>query len=221
MVERFDDSQKDPRLEKNQFKQERNSGRRPGTPVSEAMLWQLRVGPDKKEKGVVDPEGNFVPLNRGERFVINKGEGTDYEAVALGQGGERRVLKQMTAEIKAQTAEKEKAALAKVRQELGIPEKLESKDAVYAEKYWEGFIARGKKPELIEKLKQVAREVILNAAQSEEKIVGVFLGKEGLDEDTKGHISAYRVIAQEMGYEIGQFKVNKSSGTATGMIRKL
>lgn len=52
--------------------------------------------------------------------------------------------------------------------------------------------------------------------------IGLFVDINGISEDDKGRLSAYRVIADQIGYEIGKWKYNKKSGTQSAIapIRK-
>ncbi len=47
-----------------------------------------------------------------------------------------------------------------------------------------------------------------------------FVGAEGIAEDDKEKLSAFRVLARQMGHEIGQYSFDKSSHVATAEIRK-
>jgi len=44
-------------------------------------------------------------------------------------------------------------------------------------------------------------------------------GKKQLDEATKEKLSAYRKLAEEMGYSIGPFKLHEKAGTVTAEIK--
>ncbi len=194
--------------------------RRPGSALSERQLWQPRIE-NGKETGVRDPEGNFIPLNEGESFVINKGEGTDFEAVAVGQNGERRILKPFKAEAHAQRRNEDAAEIARLRQQLGAAEIATDRDSQYSEKYWQLLADKGSPPEEIAKKREGYRENILDAVSSGRNIVQFFVEGENFAEDEKAKASMYRVLAKEMGYKIGPYKINKKSGTATAEIKKL
>ena len=66
----------------------------PGGPMPEHHGWlRKRIG--GKEVGVTDPKGNYHQLEEGESFAVETDRDTKtYQAVAIGQKGERRVLHQ-------------------------------------------------------------------------------------------------------------------------------
>jgi len=104
--------------------------KRPGGSMPEWSLWKSRVEPGEggqlKEKGVRAPDGTYHQLQEGEKFVINKGEGGDYEAVIIGQNGEERVLRKSAAKEKAEREQQDKDKLAELRKSLGIQQGAES-----------------------------------------------------------------------------------------------
>ncbi|MFH1129558.1 MAG: hypothetical protein V1686_02375 [Patescibacteria group bacterium] len=101
-----------------------NETKRPGGVVPEDTLWQSKIETGKNgqrtEKGIVAPDGTYHELQEGERFIINKGEKGDYEAVVLGINGEKRILRKSFAQEKAEREQEDKEKLVEVRKRLGI-----------------------------------------------------------------------------------------------------
>jgi hypothetical protein len=195
--------------------------RLPGLARLETQFWLPRLDKNGKEKGVVDPQGNFIKLEADESFVVNKGEGADYEAVAVGKNGERRILRPFKTAKKVVRQQQDDAEIQQVRQQLATPETSVDRDTQYAEKYWQLRAEHGDKPKLIEGIKQSFRQSILDAANSDEKRLAIFVAAENFSEEERAKISAYRVLAKELGYEIGPYKISKGSGTAMAEIKKL
>lgn len=109
--------------------------KRPGGPVPEDSLWEPRIeiGKDgqKKEKGVRAPDGTYDELEEGERFVINKGEKGDYEAVIIGPNGKERILRKSFSQEKTEQEQKDREKLAEARKRLGLEqEAIEPKEQV-------------------------------------------------------------------------------------------
>lgn len=104
--------------------------KRPGGAVPEWSLWEPRVeqgeGGQLKEKGVRAPDGTYYQLQEGERFVINKGEDGDYEAVIIGQSGEEKVLRKSATKERAEREQQDKEKLAELRKSLGIEQEAEN-----------------------------------------------------------------------------------------------
>ena len=65
-------------------------------------------------------------------------------------------------------------------------------------------------------VKEVLEKVVRRAAPT--GTISVFVNKEGFDENDKGKMSTLRIIADGMGYNIGPWKLNRPSGTATAAI---
>lgn len=97
--------------------------KRPGGAVPEYSLWEPRIeiGKDgqKKETGVRAPDGTYYKLEEGERFVINKEEKGDYEAVIIGPDGEEKILRKSFAREKAESEKRDEGKLAEIRKNLG------------------------------------------------------------------------------------------------------
>ncbi len=95
---------------------------RPEAKVPEWQLWQEKLSKDEKGKmfarGVRSPDGNYHKLEKGEKFVINKEDDGDYEAVALGPDGSKRVLKESLSAQKARVGQENEEALATVREKI-------------------------------------------------------------------------------------------------------
>src|SRR3989338_545484 len=107
-----------------------------------------------------------------------------------------------------------------------------SQDDAYSDLFWEKQKKLGNKPELIEKQKAVMAGIIKDAIKPGET-VGKFghaveqVGgmtqelEKGIPESDKEKLSAYRVLAKELGYEIGLFQKNPKNWTVTAEIKKL
>jgi hypothetical protein len=89
------------------------------------------------------------------------------------------------------------------------------KDTAYSMRFWSQNRPRG--------LRDVMRETIDNAAQtgSFSMFAGAVKGTNELDEASKEKLSAHRIIAKEMGYSIGGFKLNENAGTVVAPITKI
>lgn len=96
-------------------------GNRPKTEVPEWLLWQEKLSKDEKGKmfarGVKAPDGTYYKLEKGEKFVINKEEDGDYEAIAIGPDGQR-VLKESLAGQRARVEQENEEALATARKKI-------------------------------------------------------------------------------------------------------
>src|SRR3989344_2930516 len=105
-------------------KVETGSPKLPGGSVPEWSLWESRVaqGSDgqMKETGVRAPDGTYHKLQEGERFVINKGERGDYEAVIIGPNGEEKILRKSAVKEKTEREQADKDKLEALRKSLGI-----------------------------------------------------------------------------------------------------
>lgn len=64
------------------------------------------------------------------------------------------------------------------------------------------------------------RESIEKQAK-ERGLFSLLVDKTGITEEDKRRLSAYRSIAREIGYEIGQFHFNKNTHTVTAEIKKI
>lgn len=99
-----------------------NEIKRPGNAMPEDTLWQPRIetGEDgrKTEKGVLAPDGTYYELQEGEKFVINREENGDYEAVVVGLDGKERFLRKSLVREKAESEQRDKEKLAEARKGL-------------------------------------------------------------------------------------------------------
>lgn len=97
---------------------------RPETSVPEWRLWQTKLektaNGKTRETIVKSPDGANIPINDGERFVINRLENGDYEAVAVDKDGNKRVLRESLASKKSKLEEKDKEDLELARESLGL-----------------------------------------------------------------------------------------------------
>lgn len=83
-------------------------------------------------------------------------------------------------------------------------------DRLYAERFWASA------PEGM-------RVVYTTSIESAARIgtLSLFANREGIDERDKEKMSALRVLAQELGYEVGQFHLDKKQNTASAPIHKI
>lgn len=85
---------------------------------------------------------------------------------------------------------------------------MESKDQQYAIAF---FMSQPKG------MRQVIENNIRRSAPS--GIISIFADMNGLTEQDKQRLSAYRVVASEMGFAIGQWRLNRNSGTCQASIK--
>lgn len=104
------------------------------------------------------------------------------------------------------------------------PEKEKSQDEIFAGRFWERQRDTGRSKELIgkfrDRLKEQIKEMIQNSPVEEGKqFIKIFVTREGITEEDKEKLSAYRLLAKEFGYEIGAFNLNRKTGVATAEIK--
>jgi hypothetical protein len=87
----------------------------------------------------------------------------------------------------------------------------EAKDSEYASRFWQNNQSPG--------LREAMQDNIQSRAESGS--FGIFVDSQGITESDKEKLSAYRQLAREMGYEIGPFRFNANSYTATAEIKKV
>jgi hypothetical protein len=95
--------------------------------------------------------------------------------------------------------------------EIPIIEITDDKDGEYSKKFWE----KGKP----EGLREAMIENIISATNT--GFIGIFVSLDGYTENDKEKMSAYRVLAKEIGYEIGPYKLDRKTGVASADIRKI
>src|SRR3989344_278502 len=86
----------------------------------------------------------------------------------------------------------------------------QSKDSDWTAKFW-SHQPRGMEDTMKENLEKALEQGSITV------LIG---GGKELDDFAKEKMSAYRQLARELGYEVGQFKLHKNSGTATMEIGK-
>jgi len=84
------------------------------------------------------------------------------------------------------------------------------KDKVYAERFWERNKVQGLKDAMVENIRHAA----------ERGQFSIFVSPDGISEDDKEKLSAYRQIARELGYEMGAYIFNKDTYGATAPLTK-
>ena len=107
--------------------------------------------------------------------------------------------------------------LGKVVSEDNIP------DLTYSAKYWQAAASRLMEGDGIEKalklkIKVMVDEIINRAADNGQ--IGAFINPTGLDDKDKQILSAFRVLADRLGYTVGQFTANRSEGTSSAPISR-
>lgn len=90
-----------------------------------------------------------------------------------------------------------------------------AKDISYSMDFW-----RGKNDP---KFERDLREAMIGSLKTafENQRLSIFVSPEGITERDKEKISAYRVLAEEVGYKIGKFSFNKDAHVASGPIEKI
>jgi len=83
-------------------------------------------------------------------------------------------------------------------------------DRLYASKFWNQHQTRGLRENMIENIKTAEKGGSFS----------LFVSPIGITKTDKEKLSAYRVLADEIGYKIGGFKFNKKSYTAQASIKK-
>lgn len=149
--------------------------KRPGGVIPEWSLWESRVeqgeGGQLKDKGVRAPDGTYYQLQEGERFVINKGEGGDYEAVIIGQNGEERVLRKSAAKERVERGQQDKEKLAELRKSLGIEEEATGEASKQSQKIFDNIYEQ-LKPQAGTDVEKAGSSFIDSLAQYQDLHVG-------------------------------------------------
>ncbi|MEK6952751.1 MAG: hypothetical protein AABX29_07085 [Nanoarchaeota archaeon] len=89
--------------------------------------------------------------------------------------------------------------------QFGREIKFDPKDIKYSDLFWSRNQPRGIKEAMIDNI----------VSASEGGLFGCFVAANGITDYDKERLSAYRVLAKQMGYEIGEYKFNARSGNAT------
>lgn len=109
-----------------------------------------------------------------------------------------------------------------------------TQDGAYSDMFWERQRQKygSDQTELFEKQKAAMAEIIKNSIKpgesagqfhhAVEQVSGMTQELEkGIPDADKEKLSAYRILAKELGYEIGLFKKNPKSWTVSAEIKKL
>jgi len=78
------------------------------------------------------------------------------------------------------------------------------KDSVYAERFWDK-----QSPTVRDGLREAMVQGIKSASES--GTMGIFVNPTGLTERDKEKLSAYRLLAGELGFKVGKFTFNKNA----------
>ena len=87
------------------------------------------------------------------------------------------------------------------------------RDVEYAERYW-----AKQSPQVRDARRNAMRESLRTDAAA--GAISVFVARDGITEDDKAHLSAIRIEAAALGYDLGPFAFNKRAGTATATLRQ-
>jgi len=154
---------------------------------------------------VIDP-GELKKWQQDQKFQRRlPGEAVPERVLPITDPEEKRKFRE-------QQRRQDEQQLADVRASLGAP----NKDEAYSKAYW-GSLEKKLDRKGIDSMRQTIREYIEEAVKTTGSIS--LLVDKTIDEKDKAKMSAYRALAAEMGYEVGQFSVNKNSGTATAEIK--
>lgn len=99
-----------------------------------------------------------------------------------------------------------------------------TQDQAYTIAWWHHQKSIPKNPERAEKFTETVEKTMKETIEKSSKggTLHVFVDPKGLVTDyDKMHLSAFRELAREMGYEVGQFKFNKTSFVASASIHKM
>lgn len=88
---------------------------------------------------------------------------------------------------------------------------LRAEDEEYAKRYW----TRQPKG-----MKEVMEDYIRKSAR-ERGLISHFVDPNKIAEDDKEKLSAFRLLAKQLGYEMGQYKFDKQTHTTTAEIKKI
>ena len=84
-------------------------------------------------------------------------------------------------------------------------------DQIYAERFWQSSrVVKGTREVMIDNIHRA----------TEQGSLGSFVDPNGITEQDKEKLSAYRQLAKELGYEVGDFKFDKAAHTALAPIHK-
>lgn len=90
-----------------------------------------------------------------------------------------------------------------------------TKDQSYSDDFWSKRHPEGYKEAMMETIKiEITRGIFANFVSGTKTSNGF-----ELDEESKEKLSAYRILADEMGYVIGPFKYNENAGTVEAEIK--
>ncbi len=95
----------------------------------------------------------------------------------------------------------------------------ESTDMEYAAKFWNRQ-DKNLSPKYAGQLRESMRGNIESAVNGKRGSIGSFVDPTGVTEEDKEKLSAYRVLAKEMGYEVGDYAFDKRSHVASAQISK-
>lgn len=87
-----------------------------------------------------------------------------------------------------------------------------AKDKDDAAKFWSNHDAA---------MRESMVKVLEEAMKTDPPLIYVHIDAEGFSEQNRQKLAAYRVLAEEMGWEIGAFDINSIAHTVSGPMRKL
>jgi len=107
------------------------------------------------------------------------------------------------------------AAVLSMQKEADARNKKIERDNEYSNKFWES------QGEISDNVRENMKDIILDCVQRGEMAIFVGFEKNGkIDEKSKQKLSAYRVLAIEIGYYIGDFVIHREAGTVIAKIYK-
>lgn len=96
--------------------------------------------------------------------------------------------------------------------------KVIDRDEAYSMMFWSRPIGPGLRESMMESIETAAQSGQFFSFAGVSKISG---GKIELDQKSKEKLSAYRILAKEMGYVIGSFQYHEDAGTVQASITKI
>lgn len=100
---------------------------------------------------------------------------------------------------------------------------VDIRDLTFSAKYWQAAASRLMEGDGIEKalklkIKTMVDEIINRAADTGQ--IGALISRAGIDDTDKQILSAFRVLADRLGYRVGKFTANRKDGTSSAPISK-
>jgi len=94
-----------------------------------------------------------------------------------------------------------------------------SKDKAFANLFWKKQEQKFKNEKFVKQLKETMEENIETGYKNSGKL-GSFVDPKGITQEDKEKLSAYRLLAEELGYQVGEYKFDSNSFIASAKIDK-